>query len=74
MDGNPLCSWQLKSIETSSLISFHHIYFSAAAPIHMEICVYSAYMCICIFFLPVCGVQSHALEIFFLTDLRLQAL
>lgn len=47
MDENPLCSWQLKSTETSSIIPFHHdICFRAIAPIHVEVCVQSACVCI----------------------------
>lgn len=73
MDENPLCSRQLKSIESKSFIPFQYdIWFSAAAAIHEDICVHCAnLMCV---FLPVCGVQGHALEVFFLSDLRLQAL
>lgn len=77
MDENPLSSWQLKSTETSSI--FHHdIYLRAAAPIHVEVSVHSAYVWNCaphqFFLLPVSGVKGHALKIFFLADLCLQAL
>lgn len=58
---------------------FHHdICFRAIAPIHVEAGVCSADMCVCVsdqfFLLPVGGMQGHALKVFLLVDLCLQAL